>query len=278
LLFTDQTGRSLELGSPPKRIVSCVPSQSELLSDLGLENEVVGITKFCVHPARWRKQKTIIGGTKNLDLEKIARLSPDFILSNKEENLQSQIEWLAARFTTYVSDVRNLPQAMDMMRAVGEITSTVETSKRMVAEIESFFQSNKREEREISACYLIWRNPWMTINNDTFIHDMLARVGFKNVFGDRKESRYPIISDTELMEANPEILFLSSEPFPFGAKHVKEIQQLLPKTKIYLIDGKALSWYGSGLCRFDGAFFENLRKQQCYDEKTYLNLKKQENP
>jgi ABC-type Fe3+-hydroxamate transport system substrate-binding protein len=274
VVFIDQIGQKLELSDYPKKIISCVPSQSELLWDLGLEKEVIGITKFCVHPAHWRKQKVNIGGTKKLNLEKIAALAPDFILANKEENEQTQIEWLSARFPTYVSDVRALPQALEMISAVGHITSKIEASHRITETIDTLFHSIAIQEPVIPACYLIWRKPWMTINKDTFIHDMLTRVGFKNVFGDRKDSRYPIVTDAELTEAKPEILFLSSEPFPFGANHLKEIQQLFPTTQVYLINGEMLSWYGSGLCRFDRGFFDDLRKQQCHDEKTYFNSKK----
>jgi ABC-type Fe3+-hydroxamate transport system substrate-binding protein len=226
-----------------------------------------------VHPAHWRKQKVKIGGTKNLNLEKIAALAPDFILANKEENEQTQIEWLSSRFPTYVSDVRDLPQALDMISAVGQITSKIEASHRITETIDTLFHSIAIQEPVIPACYLIWRNPWMTINKDTFIHDMLTRLGFKNVFGDRKDSRYPIVTNAELTEAKPEILFLSSEPFPFAENHLKEIQQLFPTTQVYLINGEMLSWYGSGLCRFDRVFFDELRKQQCPDEKTYFNSK-----
>jgi ABC-type Fe3+-hydroxamate transport system substrate-binding protein len=262
LVFTDQTGRSLHVAQTPKRIVSCVPSQTELLADLGMDNRVVGITKFCVHPTEWRKEKTIIGGTKNLNLEKIARLTPDFILANKEENDQSQIEWLASRFPTYVSDIRNLNQAIEMIQEVGRITSCIDQSTRITGTIESIFQPIESSGRTPSACYLIWKNPWMTINHDTFIHDMLCRQGFTNVFADRHDSRYPIIDESELCEANPEILFLSSEPFPFNARHLNELQLLLPTTRIYLLNGELLSWYGSRLCHFEERLFDAIRKQQ----------------
>ncbi len=262
LVFTDQTQRSIHVAINPQRIVSCVPSQTELLADLGLENRVVGITKFCVHPPTWRKRKTIVGGTKNLNLEKIARMRPDFILANKEENDQSQIEWLASRFPTYVSDVRNMNQAIEMIEAVGEITSSIRESKQIVNAIESVFKSTESLERKPTACYLIWKNPWMTINQDTFIHDMLCRQGFTNVFADRHDSRYPVLKEDELQVADPEILFLSSEPYPFKALHIKELQQLLPRTRIYLLNGESLSWYGSRLCRFDRKFFDEIRKQQ----------------
>ena len=239
-----------------------MPSQTELLADLGLESQVVGITKFCVHPSTWRKQKTIVGGTKNLNLEKIAGMTPDFILANKEENDQIQIEWLASRFPTYVSDVRNMNQALEMIQEVGIITSRRIESTQIVNFIESVFKSTESLERKPSACYLIWKNPWMTINHDTFIHDMLCRQGFTNVFADRHDSRYPIIHEAELREAHPEILFLSSEPYPFKALHTEELQQLLPGTRIYLLNGESLSWYGSRLCRFDRKFFDEIRKQQ----------------
>ena len=262
LVFTDQTGRSLNVASNPQRIVSCVPSQTELLSDLGLESQVVGITKFCVHPSNWRKQKTIVGGTKNLNLQKIAGIAPDFILANKEENDQTQIEWLASRFPTYVSDVRNMNQALEMIQEVGIITSRIVESTQIVNTIESVIKSTESLQRKPSACYLIWKSPWMTINHDTFIHDMLCRQGFRNVFADRHDSRYPIINEAELQGADPEILFLSSEPYPFNTLHMEELQQLLPRTRIYLINGESLSWYGSRLCRFDQKFFDEIRKQQ----------------
>ncbi len=262
MVFTDQTGRSLDVASYPQKIISCVPSQTELLADLGMDNRVVGITKFCVHPTEWRKEKTIIGGTKNLNLEKIDRLSPDFILANKEENDQSQIEWLASRFPTYVSDIRNLNQAIEMIQEVGRITSSLNQSTRIAENINSIFQPIESSGRTPSACYLIWKNPWMTVNHDTFIHDMLCRQGFTNAFADRHDSRYPIIDEAELCEANPEILFLSSEPYPFKAQHMEELQQLLPEARIYLLNGEFLSWYGSRLCRFPRQLFDDIRKQQ----------------
>jgi ABC-type Fe3+-hydroxamate transport system substrate-binding protein len=262
LIFADQTGRNLDVAGIPQRIISCVPSQTELLADLGLENQVVGITKFCVHPTAWRKKKTIIGGTKNLNIKKIASLSPDFILANKEENNQGQIEWLAARFPTYVSDVRNLTQAIEMIHDIGRLTSSTHKSSEIAQTITSLFQPKKSFERRQTVCYLIWKNPWMTINHDTFIHDMLCRQGFINVFADRIDARYPSLSETELQEANPEILFLSSEPFPFKPHHVVELQLLLPDTRIFLLNGELLSWYGSRLCHFDWEFFNEIRKQQ----------------
>ena len=246
----------------PQRIISCVPSQTELLADLGLDNKVVGITKFCVHPPAWRKQKTMIGGTKNLNLEKIAALSPDFILANKEENDQGQIEWLAARFPTYVSDVRSLNQAIDMIHDVGKLTSSADKSVEITQVITSLFQPIEPIARAQTACYLIWKNPWMTINHDTFIHDMLCRQGFINAFADRTDSRYPIITDAELRKTNPEILFLSSEPFRFKAHHREELQQILPESRIHLLNGELLSWYGSRLCQFDRKFFDEIRKEQ----------------
>ncbi len=273
LVFTDQTGRNLDLAGIPRRIISCVPSQTELLADLGLENQVAGITKFCVHPAAWRKQKTIIGGTKNLNLEKIANLSPDFILANKEENTQEQIEWLSARFPTYVSDVRNLHQAIDMIHDVGRITSKTDKSREIAQTITSLFQPAEPFERKHTACYLIWKNPWMTINHDTFIHDMLCRLGFINVFADRTDSRYPSVTDDELRETNTDIIFLSSEPFPFKALDAEELQRILPKSRIILLNGELLSWYGSRLCHFDWKFFDELRKQQSTDEKSIKDSK-----
>lgn len=248
--FTDQVGNTLHLAAPPKRIVSIVPSQTELLFDLKLQNKIVGITKFCVHPRQAKSEKAIVGGTKNLRLETIASLNPDFILANKEENDREQIEWLKARFPTYISDVRRLEHAYGMIRDVGRVTETVDLADEIIQTISNRFGNILPTQSSPSVAYLIWKNPWMTVNQDTFIHDMLHRAGFNNVFAERTESRYPAVSEAELRSANPEFIFLSSEPFPFNDSHKREIAAIVPNSKIHTVDGEMFSWYGSRLCQF----------------------------
>ncbi|MFN5370117.1 MAG: ABC transporter substrate-binding protein [Bacteroidia bacterium] len=244
--FTDQMGREIEVSYPPKKIVSLVPSQTELLFDLNLNDTISALTKFCIHPNKLVVNKEIIGGTKTLKLDKIASIGPDLIIANKEENTRSEIEALAADFPVWISDIQTLDQALEMIRSIGELTNTEEKARQMEDSIRSNFEGLRPLKKTLSVVYLIWRNPYMTINSETFIHDMLVRMGLTNLFDDAAE-RYPEISESELAELNPDVVLLSSEPYPFGDKHIRELSQILPKSRIELVDGELFSWYGSRL-------------------------------
>lgn len=241
----DQLGRKLVFTTHPKRIISLVPSQTELLHYLGLENEVVGITKFCVHPQHLFKNKTKIGGTKNLNIEAINALQPDLIIANKEENIKEQIDALQAIAPVWVSDVNNLEDTLEMITAIGFLTGKNEQANSLLEKIKLCFNQLKTQNIHLNACYLIWREPYMTVGGDTFIHSMLEVCGFKNVF--KNANRYPEITLQQLALLNCQIVLLSSEPYPFKQKHINEIQEVLPNVKIILVDGEMFSWYGSRL-------------------------------
>ena len=248
--FTDQLGSLVEIQFPPKRVISLVPSQTELLFDLGLDSEIVGITKFCIHPAEKVKERTKIGGTKKVNLELIRSLQPDLIIGNKEENTKEDIEALQKEFPVWMSDVCTLEQATEMIRQIGDIFDRQPESAYMnhliqagftdLRELAGRYALNKR------AAYLIWKDPYMYAGKNTFIDDILRYAGFNNVV---KASRYPELSLAELKLLAPEVLFLSSEPYPFREKHKEELQSLLPDTRIALVDGEMFSWYGSRLIR-----------------------------
>jgi ABC-type Fe3+-hydroxamate transport system substrate-binding protein len=238
----DQIGRTVLIPKIPQRIVSLVPSQTELLCGLGLEERVVGITKFCVHPKDWFRNKTRIGGTKQLNFEAISALNPDLIITNKEENNKEDIERLAEDFPIWVSDINNLDSALEMIQMVGEITGT--DASVLAEEIRVGFDKLQPIWPTQKTLYLIWKNPFMAAGSDTFIHDLMTRCGFENV---TNQGRYPELSEEEIIELNPELVLLSSEPFPFKAKHIQELQELLPKARIKLVDGEMFSWYGSRL-------------------------------
>jgi ABC-type Fe3+-hydroxamate transport system substrate-binding protein len=256
--FTDQTGRIVPVPDSPARIVSLVPSQTELLYDLGLESEVVGITKFCIHPAHWFRSKTRIGGTKQLRLELIRELQPDLILANQEENEKDQVEELARQFPVWVSRVKDLQTALEMIVQVGKMTGREQKAGRLAAEIASAFGSLLPASRPLRAAYLIWKDPWMSVGGDTFIHAMLQKAGFENVFADRL--RYPVIRPEELQELGCEVVFLSSEPYPFREQHLNEMEALLPGKRVLIADGEIFSWYGSRMLRAP-AYFNLLRQQ-----------------
>ncbi|WP_233168683.1 helical backbone metal receptor [Hymenobacter sp. BT523] len=261
LNVTDQMGRRVAVPFPPRRIVSLVPSQTELLFDLGVGDKVVGVTKFCIHPAEARTQATVIGGTKNVDFEKIAALKPDLIIGNKEENYQTGIEQLAANYPVWLSDISNLPEALDMICRVGFIAGAKKKADALAAEIEASFAAletaaTAATNQPVSVAYFIWRKPYMVAATGTFIDDLLRRAGFTNAFA--AQSRYPEVSADQLAEAAPQRIFLSSEPYPFGEKHLAEFQAICPAAKIAIIDGELFSWYGSRL-RKSAAYFSQLR-------------------
>jgi len=251
-LHTDQLGRTIDIQSQPRTIVSLVPSQTELLHDLGLDNEVAGITKFCIHPAHWFRNKTRIGGTKDLRIEKIKALHPDLIIANKEENVREQVELLARDFPVWVSDVNNLDDALQMIGSVGEITGRSEQGRQLASRIRQGFQELGALMPVLRAAYLIWREPYMTVGGDTFIDNMLRAAGFSNIFGNRQ--RYPEVDVAAIRDSGCELLLLSSEPYPFRQKNIDELQDQLPGVQIILVDGELFSWYGSRLLRSPGYF------------------------
>lgn len=241
----DQIGRIVQVPFPPQRIVSLVPSQTELLHDLGLDDRVAGITKFCVHPKEWFRSKTRVGGTKDLKVDVVRSLRPDLIIANREENVKEQIETLSKEFPVWVSDVNDLPSALEMISLIAEMTDTAEKGEQLIRTIAQRFHSIETHKMR-TAIYLIWKNPFMAAGSDTFIHDMMQRCRLCNLIS---SARYPELTEDRMLELNPEVVLLSSEPFPFGEKHLEELRQLLPSAKVMLVDGELFSWYGSRLLR-----------------------------
>ena len=246
-IFIDQMERRVSLSSfPPQRIVSLVPSQTELLFYLGLEREIAGITKFCIHPEDQFRFKPKLGGTKSLHLDQIAALKPDLVIANKEENEKEQIEWLEERFPVWISDVVKPDDALEMIRRIGELTGKAEAATVLSLKVQGEFSRLRAEKWPAKrAAYLIWNQPVMAAGANTFIDSMLRLAGFKNVFS--RHPRYPEITDAELQSANPELILLSSEPFPFSEKHMAHFREICPESVIRLVNGEMFSWYGSRL-------------------------------
>jgi len=260
-VYTDQTGRTISLQRTPQRIISLVPSQTELLFDLGLDSEVVGITKFCIHPAEWFYTKSRVGGTKKLHMNLIHELQPDLVIANKEENVKEQIEELAEHYPVWVSDVNDMESAFEMIEQIGHLTSRKEKADSIVDKIrKNFSQLPIHNDKPLTA-YLIWNSPYMAAGGDTFIHCMMEAAGFENVFAGH--TRYPEITIDELKAKNAELLLLSSEPFPFQQKHMDELRPVLDNIgllnlKIALVDGEMFSWYGSRL-QYAPNYFRELQ-------------------
>lgn len=249
-------GNVVQCAERPLRIVSLVPSQTELLHDLGLENEVVGITKFCIAPDQWFRTKTRVGGTKQVNRQVIEQLQPDLIIGNKEENSQEDISWLSARFPVWMSDIYTVGDAIEMIRQVGLLTGTEQRAASLMAEIQANF-SGYQKPQPFSVAYLIWNQPCMAVGKNTFIHDLLRVWGADNVFEFHEDDRYPITSIDEINRLNPDVLLLSTEPFPFNEKDVLEWSQKRGNKPVMIVSGEKFSWYGSAL-RDVPAYFNEL--------------------
>lgn len=242
----DQIGRRLEYSETPKRIVSLVPSQTELLVDLGLKDKLVGLTKFCVHPENIRQEKSIVGGTKKVKIDKIKALNPDIILCNKEENTKELVDELMEIAPVHVSDINSLAEAYTMIAQYGELFSAEAKAQEIIASIQkehNEFQAFIKNKKPKKVVYFIWKDPWMVAGNKTFIHVLLKECGFENMYANL--NRYPEINLKKWKEID--YVLLSSEPFPFAEKHKVFFKDFVAEEKIKLVDGEYFSWYGSRL-------------------------------
>ncbi len=244
MILRDQMNEEVKLNTyPPKRIISLVPSQTELLADLGLEDEVVGITKFCVHPEAWFRKKQRIGGTKKVKMDVVHNLQPDLIIGNKEENTREDIQYLKKHYPVWMSDILSLSDSIEMIEQLGFITQKETEAKKWVQRINEARIQLPELPKSPSVAYFIWRKPWMVVGNNTYIHNFMEACGFKNAFADL--DRYPKVELENLESRNIDLVFLSSEPFPFKDKHIAELNKHLPEATIKLINGEMFSWYGS---------------------------------
>ncbi len=257
-LHHDQMHRPIAIPARPQRIISIVPSQTELLFDLGLDAEVIGITKYCVHPKEKVEHVTKVGGTKDLNIPLIKAINPDLIIGNKEENERGQVEELIQHFPVWMSDISDLESALDMIQKVGEITDRSTYAQELITRITYQFNKLTLKAPQNRTAYFIWRKPYMVAGKGTFIDDMLQKCGLINVF---EAGRYPEITPAQLQTANPQLVLLSSEPYPFKEKHIREFRAILPNAAIKIVDGEMFSWYGSRLLQAP-CYFEQLFDNQ----------------
>ena len=252
-VYLDQLGREIHLQIPPKRIVSLVPSLTELLFSLGLKDHMVGRTKFCIHPSHEIGDVTVIGGTKDFSVEKIRMLQPDLIVANKEENDKKRIGELEKDYPVWVSDVSDLYSAIDLIHGLGQITCS-ESKAHLISEtiLQSF--ASLKPLRQYHVLYFIWQKPWMVAGRNTFIHDMMHRAGMINL---ATEERYPVIDEDKLDQYDPDVIFLSSEPYPFSEKHRILMEKQFPRAIVKLVNGEYFSWYGSRLLG-SAKYFQSL--------------------
>lgn len=258
----DQMGRTMVFSKPPERIISLIPSITELIVDLGLKEKLVGVTKFCVHPTDIREEKRVVGGTKGVRMERIRALKPDLILCNKEENTKEMVEELMAEFPCHISDINTIEESYELIQQYGEIFQIQERANRLNEEIKRAiedFDNFTKDLPSLKVGYFIWRKPWMVVGSNTFVNHLLERNNFQNIYAN--QTRYPEVELEKLAEKEADYILLSSEPFPFGEKHKQEILPYVGGAKVIFVDGEYFSWYGS---RLVAAFkyFKKLRSTE----------------
>jgi ABC-type Fe3+-hydroxamate transport system substrate-binding protein len=267
MIEKDHLQREIHLPKTPQRIISLVPSLTELLHDLGLEKRIVGITKYCVHPFHYGSTKIKVGGTKKVKFDVIKELNPDFILCSKEENTAEMVSELEKIAPVFVSDVNSFQEAMELIIQFGEIFGKRIESQNLVAKINSKyadFQSFIKNKRTIKVAYFIWKEPWMVVGSPTFINDILRINRMENVF--EKKGRYPEININHLkLQGNPELLLFSSEPYHFIEDDAYEVLHVNEKVLTIFVDGQYFSWYGSRLLKAFDYFKKIQAKIEIYE-------------
>ena len=252
----DSIGREISYNFPPFRIISVVPSITELLFSLGLNEQIIATTVYCVHPPE-AFAKAKIGGTKKISIDKVRSLKPDIILAEKSENNKENILEIAKEFPVYVFDIHNFDDAVKMIYTVGDLTNKKAEARILAEKIISKFMSLSVAENIRTVFFPVWRKPLITINGDTFINSILEFCGLKNIFADKKQN-YPQIDITELKQKCPEIILLPSEPCEFNENDKKFFAEICPNSKIILVDGEMFAWYGSRMLQAADYFKECL--------------------
>ena len=237
--FSDQLGNSVSIPRNPQRIISLVPSITEYLYALGLGDRVVAITKFCIYPDEWYVSKPRIGGTKTPDIDKIKALMPDLIIGNKEENRQEDIEALREMAPVWMSDVNSIQDMYSLLMVIARMVGEEAKALEWVERWNTYFAENKDLGQGKKALYFIWKDPEMVVGKGTYIDAYMEAIGYENCV---EMGRYPMLSD--LHEVNPEVVLLSTEPFPFKETDFGYFQERFPKARIELVSGEEFSWYG----------------------------------
>lgn len=250
---TDSTNKAISFSVPPQRVVCLIPSITETIFDLGLGDVLAGVSKFCIHPADGVRNKMKVGGQKDPDLEKIKAIDPDLIIMNREENKPEHIEFLSRYYKTWVTYPRSFRDAEKLLREIGSVFDIKTEACAYADKIKNTVDDMKtKAAKKIKALYLIWRNPWMSVNKDTFIHDALSIHGMENVFAENSE-RYFEVMDKDIQSADPDIIILPDEPYRFREKHITDFAHIpvsaVRNRRIFLADGTYFCWYGTRTAR-----------------------------
>lgn len=253
----DALGRDVTYTYPPERIIALDPAITETLYHFGLDEKIVGRTRFCIHPKEKVKQAINIGGTKELKMERIHELNPDLIIAEKEENTKEMVETLEEHYPVYVCEIQTVEDGINLIGKLGDITGCPEEGRQLQSEVETAFSSLPAIE-SVRVAYMIWKRPYMAVGRDTYINHTLEKLGFVNAFATSTD-RYPEVTEQDLQGAELDYIFLSSEPYPFRDKNHAEFLSFLPDVTPVNIDGQ-MFWYGVRMLKAAEYFREFIRK------------------
>ena len=231
---------------PGARIVSLVPSITELLCDLGLAPQLVGRTGFCIHPAPLVKAIPKVGGTKDVNLDKIRRLAPTHVIVNIDENEKPTAEALAGFVPNVVVTHPLRPRDnLGLARLMGGIFGAGAQAEAWCASFEQEYAALQATPHgpPRTMLYCIWQDPWMSISRDTYIANMMAEIGWRIPRLD-SDARYPRFEWNQQLLRQIDGVLLSTEPYRFTEQHADALERQLGKP-VQLIDGEMMSWYGS---------------------------------
>lgn len=225
------------LASGPERVVSLVPSFTELMAQWGLAGRLVGRTRYCVEPNWLRASVATVGGTKDPDLERIRDLKPDLVLMERMENTKETAEALAAaNIPMLVLDLKRVEDILGGWVQVGEVFGVPDLAAERVKAVKALLKRpTKKAPRTLM---LVWREPWIAVGTDVYLADMLRRTGYQPIGGEG----YPRLTDAELQALDPDVVLLPTDPFPWKPKHAKDVQALLPRAQVRILEGRAITW------------------------------------
>ena len=245
-IVIDHLGRNVAFKFPPKKIISLSPAITETLYELELSSQIVGRTEYCIYPKDQVRNAKIVGGTKEINVGKIHELKPDLVIVEKEENTKEIVEMLEKHYPVYVMEVQSISDSYNMITSIGDLTNRKKEANCLIRKIQLEFSSLPKI-TDMTAAYLIWKDPYMVAGKDTYIQSVLAEIGFINPFLNR-QSRYPIVTIEDLKNAKLDYVLLASEPYSFKNKHKDDILDMMPKTKATIVDGE-MFWYGARMLK-----------------------------
>lgn len=249
--WSDAIGKRHRRCAGEARIVSLVPSLTELLVDLGLGGQLVGRTGFCVHPRAVVRRLPKIGGTKGFSIDRLRALAPTHVIVNIDENRRDEVSALDA-FVPHVIVTHPLTVGdnLELYRLLGGVFDREAQASALAAGLEREWTALRAQSERLprqSVLYLIWQEPWLGVARDTYISHVLAAAGWDSL-PSASALRYPPV-DLPQLAAQAHLVLLSSEPYPFRERHRRLLGEQLPGVRVALIDGEMVSWYGSRAIR-----------------------------